>query len=72
MLVVELGLEGNIPSFFYDDGHIVGLIVDPGQNHNYIPLLTVVLEIVAPSWAIFHIFVNQTSVSTWEKLIILD
>jgi hypothetical protein len=33
---------------------IAGLLVDPSQNLTSTPLLIVVFEIVAPSWAIFN------------------
>jgi hypothetical protein len=37
---------------------IIGLMVDLGQNPIFAPLLTIVLEIVAPSWAIFDTLID--------------
>jgi hypothetical protein len=51
---------------------IVGLLVNFSQNLVFVPLLTIVLETMAPSWAIFDVHTNQTSIPTWEKLVVLD
>jgi hypothetical protein len=45
--------------------HIAKLLVDPSQNLVSNPLLIIVLEIVAPSWAISNIHAR-------EKLVVLD
>jgi hypothetical protein len=47
------------------------LLVDLGQNLVFAPLLTIVLEIVAP-WASFDIPIDQTFALTWDKLVVLD
>jgi hypothetical protein len=51
---------------------IVVLIVDPGQNPIYVPLLIVEFETLTPSWAIFDAPTHLTSVHAWEKLVVLD
>jgi hypothetical protein len=51
---------------------IVVLMVDPGQNPIYVPLLIVELEILASSWAIFYTPTLLTFAPTWEKLVVLD
>jgi len=51
--------------------HIIELLVDPSQNLVYAPLLTIVLEIMAP-WAIFDTLADQTFTLAWEKLVVLD
>jgi hypothetical protein len=72
MCIAELGLEGNIPSLLCGDGTIVGLLVDPCQILVFVPLMTIVLEIMAPSWAISDVLAHQIFAPTWEKLVILD
>jgi hypothetical protein len=34
--------------------HVVGLMVDLGQNPVYVPLLTIELKTLAPFWTIFN------------------
>jgi hypothetical protein len=46
---------------------IVVLMVDPGQNLVFAPLLTIELETLAPSWTISHALAHLTSLPTWEK-----
>jgi hypothetical protein len=50
---------------------IVGLLVNLNQNLIFSPLLTIVLETMAPSCTIFDIPTNQTSIPAWEKLVVL-
>jgi hypothetical protein len=64
MPIVKLGFEGGIPSLFYGDG--------TNQSPVSTPLLTTILETMAPSWAISNTPSNQTSAPTWEKLVVLD
>jgi hypothetical protein len=52
--------------------HIVGLMVNFNQNLESTPLVTIVLESMIVSWAIFDDPVDQTSAPTWEKLVVLD
>jgi hypothetical protein len=51
MPIAKLGLEGNIPSFFYGDGIDCCILVDIGQNPASTPLLTTKVETLTP-WAI--------------------
>jgi hypothetical protein len=44
---------------------IIVLLVDPSQNFNFFPLLTIKLETLAPSWAIF-----DALASIWEKWVV--
>ncbi len=50
---------------------IVPLVV-PGQNPIYAFMVTIELETLAPSWAIFNVLVHRTFAPAWEKLVILD
>jgi hypothetical protein len=52
--------------------HIVGLMVNFNKNLVSTPLVTIVLESMALSWAIFDVPVDQTYAPTWEKLVVLD
>jgi hypothetical protein len=64
MPIVEISLENNIPSFFYVLEHIVVFLMDSDQNPISTPLLTVKLETLAPSWAIFDAPTHSTSIPT--------
>ncbi len=52
--------------------HIVVLLVDTCQNHVFIPLLTIELETLVPSWAIFDTPTHLTYVHAWEKWVVSD
>jgi hypothetical protein len=51
---------------------IVVVLVDFGQNLVSTPLLTIELETLAPSWAIFDVPTHLTFAPTWEKWVVLD
>jgi hypothetical protein len=51
---------------------IVVIMVDLGQNLVFTPLLTIELETLAPSWAIFDVPAHLTFAPTWEKWVVLD
>jgi hypothetical protein len=50
---------------------IVGLLVDFSQNPISTSLLSIVIETMAFSWAIFDTLANQTFAPAWEKLVVL-
>jgi hypothetical protein len=50
----------------------VVLMVDPGQNHVSIILLTTKLEALAPSWAISDALAHPIYVIDWEKWVVQD
>ncbi len=50
---------------------ITGPLVDPSQNLVFAPLLIIVLENVAPFWAIFNTLADQNSILAWQKLVVL-
>ncbi len=47
-------------------------MVDRGQNHVSIHLLTIELEALAPSWAIFDALAHPIYVPAWEKWVVPD
>jgi hypothetical protein len=46
--------------------------VDPSQNLIYVPLLTIELETLAPSWAISNAPTHLISIPAWERYVVLD
>jgi hypothetical protein len=42
-------------------------MVDPDQNHVFVPLLTSKLETMVLSWAIFDTLAHLTFAPSWEK-----
>jgi hypothetical protein len=50
--------------------HIVVLLADTCQNHVFIPLLTIELETLVLSWAIFDTLAHLTYVHAWEKWVV--
>jgi hypothetical protein len=72
MLVIELGLEGNIPSIFCGDGTNCCTYGGSSQNFIFVLLLIVELETLAPSWGIFDVLAHLTFAPTWEKWVVSD
>jgi hypothetical protein len=51
---------------------IVVLLVDPGQNPIFAPLLNTELKTLVPSWAIFDALAHMTSIRAWVRLDLRD
>jgi hypothetical protein len=51
---------------------IVVLLIDLNQSLISTPLLTIELETLALSWAIYYIHAHLTFAPTWEKLVVYE
>ncbi len=72
MHVVELSLEGNIPSLFCGDG-ICCCTFSGYWSKSYIcSYLTTKFKTLAPSWAIFDALAHLIYAHAKEKLVVLD
>jgi hypothetical protein len=65
-------LKATYLHYFVVIEQIVVFMVDLGQNHVHVLLLTIELETLAPSWAIFDALAHPIYVPTWEKWVVLD
>jgi hypothetical protein len=71
MPIVEFGFATYL-NYFVVMEQIVVLLVDFNQNLVYAPMLTVQLETLTPSWAIFDGPTHLTFAPTWEKWVVSD
>jgi hypothetical protein len=51
---------------------IVVFLVDPGPSLVFAPLLTIELEILVPSWAIYDVLAHLIFVPTWKRFVVMN